>query len=162
MNIRQLSRRGMLHRMLGGAHAVYEYLCVQKLKIKGLCTHGAVFRSPFKGITHSEQRCNNELAAYLQRMQPNCVFPRRKGIPLRRLSQYQRCIFTPKNKHFPCMIPTTSPGLPCQQVARLSVMETARFSSPLPLHFQLRNNSYSRKCTRTVSMALHFQVSQDK
>ena len=36
---------------------------------------------------------------------------------------------------------------------RLSVMETARCSSPLPLHFYLRKNWYSRKRTGALSVS---------
>lgn len=64
--------------------------------------------------------------------------------------RFQRCVFPPKCKHFPCMSspppsppppPTPPPAAAARASSnsrwtRLSVMETARLSSPPPLHVQ--------------------------
>lgn len=98
-------------------------------------------------------------------MRPNCVFfppsqwdpsPPLWTVSEMRLSPEMQTL--PLHVHPPPSPPPPPPPAPAVAAAaaaarassnsrwtRLSMMETARLSSPPPLHFQLRKNSYSRK-----------------
>jgi len=94
-------------------------------------------------------------------MRPNCVFsPAAMGSFSAALDSSIRDASFPRNANtcracspHPHTHPTPPPSPPPAAArassnsrwTRLSMMETARFSSPPPLHFQLRKNSYSRK-----------------
>lgn len=94
-------------------------------------------------------------------MRPNCVFPPSQWDPSPLLWIVSEMRLSPEMQTLPLHVsPPPSPPLPPPPAVaaaaaarassnsrwtRLSMMETARLSSPPPLHFQLRKNSYSRK-----------------